>query len=325
MATGAVQIRGAMAAPVDGRQIRLRNLDFELAFGDTSDDGRGRTYQKHVRGAQSEPERREMFAHMYTSLTWGGRANVTRFFGGQRPAHVPAFDAAVRSAFAGRAVPAYEVTSPVGGQPSKGVVLAIHGGGWVMVGPGALRAMDGDVLRWNERGYTVVNVDYRAGAASVDDALAFYDAIRRWQPHAKVGATGQSAGGHLSMMIAAQRSDLDFVVSLAGPSDLVHLNEGTERSRQLKEGVDRLWNPAGQVANSPALQAGRMGARMLLGTGARDELVPPMQDERMRRARPDLVQTMVLAPGDRPFIHAGVSDADYAAFFQREAELAERA
>lgn len=307
------------------RAKRIENLKFELAFGGRTDDAKLAAHHKHVAGAKDDAERHEMFAATYASLTWDGKGRVTRFLGGQKPVQVPEFNAAVKRQFAGRSVPEYEVTMPPDGSAPKGVILSVHGGAWVMVGPGVLHAMDGDVNRWNSRGWAVVNVDYRAGAGSVDDVVDFYDAIREWKPDAKVGATGQSAGGHLSMMVAAKRPDLNFVISQAGPSDLTHVDEGTAQSRELQSTVNRIWDANGRVANSPALNAGRMGAKILAATAVADELVPVQQGERMRAARPDLVQRMDLERGnDFGFIHGMTSQRAMDQFYAAEVATAAR-
>lgn len=235
----------------------------------------------------------------------------------------PGLDMAVAQTFNGREVPTYELKLPASGEPPKGVVLAIHGGAWIFVGPGAIRAVDADVARWNARGYATVNIDYHAGAESMQDVLRFYDAVRKWQgDDIQIGATGQSAGGHLSMYIAAHRPELAFVVSNGGPSDLTRLAGATDASKSLQEGVRQLFGNDNLDDHSPALNAARMGARLLVANAANDQLVLPDQARYMRESRPDLAETLILDAGDKPYVHANVSQASLDKLYAAEERIA---
>ncbi len=230
----------------------------------------------------------------------------------------------VGTQFADRGVapPAWQVKFPDSSNPPKGVMLVIHGGAWVFVGPDTLASMDKDVERWRKRGWITVNVDYRAGTESVKDVLTFYDAIRQWQGEGvRVGAIGSSAGGHLAMMVASERPDLEFVVSQAGPTWINRLGHNTEASISLEKASRELWGDLADT-NSPALHGARMGARLLLGTAETDQLVPARQMDYMKEARPDATRTMVLGPGDIDWVHGQVSQQALDEFWAAEEELA---
>ena len=308
----------------EAEQTRTRNMLFEMGFGTANDEERLAAFHKHAAGAQSEAERGRMFAAAMEHLEDGTRARVAKFLGGQVPEIDPRLEAAIMQRFQGRDVPAHELTMPEGREQPRGVVIAIHGGGWTGVGADKLRAMDGDTLRWNERGWAVLNIDYRAGSDSVEDVMDFHDAVRDWVgPNTRIGATGQSAGAHLALSIAQRRPDLDFAVSHAGPTDLTNLDEGTAWSAQLQDAVNGMWpTHVARVADSPALNAARMGAQLLLATGVDDQIVPVEQQERMRRAAPGRTQTIAMERGGIGFIHAGVSQAAIDALHSAEALLA---
>jgi dipeptidyl aminopeptidase/acylaminoacyl peptidase len=188
-----------------------------------------------------------------------------------------------------------------------------------------IRAMDEDVDRWNERGFATVNIDYAAGSASMTDVLSFYDAVRDWQgPDVPIAATGASAGGHLSMYIAARRPDVSFVVSHAGPSDLTRLAGATDASKSLQTAVDSLFGVEHLAGYSPVHNAASMGARVLAANAANDELVLPDQARYMQEARPDLVDTLILDSGDRPYVHANVSQESLDELHSAEEKLAQR-
>lgn len=221
----------------------------------------------------------------------------------------PELAQAVATEFNRPDVPLYDVFMPPPGTPVRGVVLTIHGGAWFMVGQKYMNDMHERIERWNGRGYIAVNVDYRIGANSVHDVLDFYDAVRRWKgSEMEVGATGTSAGGHLALMVAQERPDLDWVVSEAGPTDLTRLDDGTANSKTLQDIANRYWDAQGRIDNSPALSAEPINARILLTGASNDEMVTPRQMQFMAQRFPH-AQTVVLEPGNTPYVHAWVSPA----------------
>jgi acetyl esterase/lipase len=206
-------------------------------------------------------------------------------------------------------IPLYDVFMPPPGTPVRGVVITIHGGAWFMVGQKYMNDMLDRVERWNNRGYIAVNIDYRQGANSVRDVLDFYDAVRAWKgPDMEVGATGTSAGGHLALMIAKERPDLNWVVSEAGPTDLTRLDDGTANSKTLQDIANRYWDAQGRIDNSPALSDQPINARILLTGASNDEMVTPRQMQLMKARHPQ-AETVVLDPGNTPYVHAWVSPA----------------
>lgn len=223
-------------------------------------------------------------------------------------------------------VPAHVLSLPELAQP-HGFVLALHGGGWTVVGPATLPSMDDVAARWADRGWAVLNADYRAGGASVDDAMASWDALRTaFGPGALGVAAGKSAGGHLALMVASRRPDVAAVVAKSAPTHLASLGgfEGANNVARLAREFFTT-SPGGLTAMSPAEPevASRIGARLLLAASAADEVVPPDQLALMAAARPGPSTTaMVLEPGPREFIHAGVSDAAFARFVAAEDALA---
>jgi hypothetical protein len=77
---------------------------------------------------------------------------------------------------------------------------------------------------------------------------------------------------------------------------------------------------------SPITYAGRIKARVLLANGETDNKVPVQQAvdyaAALRTAQPNLyVDTVMLPPGNQPFVHTGVSEAGLADFYAREDAL----
>ena len=116
----------------------------------------------------------------------------------------------------------YEVGAPSGahaGQSPIGVLVLFHGGGWATNGGGAVQDLRGDADRWRARGWLTVNSSYRACGRSATDATSLYDRVRAtYGTTLPVCTFGQSAGGHLALMVAVQRpGSVNCVVNQAGP------------------------------------------------------------------------------------------------------------
>jgi hypothetical protein len=163
---------------------------------------------------------------------------------------------------------------------------------------------------------------------SLTDALALYDRARATYGSAIPLCTmGQSAGGHLALMVALRRpGGVSCVIDDAGPTDAPSLPaqsaadpaSGAMQSDGPKALFNMMMAAFGQenlVAYSPVRSVASLrGTRILAATAAADSLVPHDQmtllRDGMRRDDPGAyVDVMRLAPGDQPFVHAYVSQA----------------
>jgi acetyl esterase/lipase len=180
-------------------------------------------------------------------------------------------------------------------------VLVIHGGAWA-AGDRALH----NNITWlfAQRGYVAVTVGYRLAPkhlmpAGIEDVKC---AVRFLRAHAekygldpkRVGATGFSAGGHLSMILgvmgkedglegdggwADQDSQVQAVVSFFGPTDLL----APDIPKQSLELLKRAFGGSGEekkdlyVKASPITYVTKGDAPMLLLQGTKDLLVPHTQ------------------------------------------------
>ncbi len=187
-------------------------------------------------------------------------------------------------------------------------VLVIHGGGWA-----AGKKEQHDNLTWEfaKRGYVSATVGYRLVPkalfpAQIEDVKCAVRYLRanaeKWGVDPKrVGATGFSAGGHLSLILgvmgkgdglegeggwAEQDSQVNAVVSFFGPTDLINI-EFPEASR----GIVTRWiggtreekKDAYRLA-SPVTYASKGDAPTLIIQGTKDPLVPHDQAYRMADA-----------------------------------------
>jgi acetyl esterase/lipase len=246
-------------------------------------------------------------------------------------------------AFAG--APAYyEVGLPTGayaGEAPRGVMLAIHGGGWWLVGAGKAQEMRADAERWRARGWLTVNFTYRPCGQSVADALWFYDRARSWVgTRAKICAIGTSAGGHLALLIGARRPGLYCAVSVAGPTDFTRIQDepvynpatglydATSGSRLVHNLGAAAFGEENLASTNPVTLASTTlkRTRVLQAFSADDHLVPFQQaadlDEAMSAANPAAyVDDVQLAIGTIPFGHGVVTQPALDDFHAREVRL----
>jgi acetyl esterase/lipase len=201
--------------------------------------------------------------------------------------------------------------------------------------------MRADAERWRARGWQTVNLSYRACSRSVDDALWFYDRARTWfGASAKICAIGTSSGGHLALLIGANRPDLYCAVSQAGPTDLSRIQDepvynaatglydstyGSRLVHNLGSAAFGEENLAGYdpvALASPSLK----NTRVLQAFSADDYLVPFQQaaelGEAMSAANPAAyVDNVQLAKGTIPFGHGLVTQAALDDCYAREERL----
>lgn len=193
-----------------------------------------------------------------------------------------------------------DIVRPDGPGPFPAVVC-IHGGGWSGGRRRDMRFMQEALAR---RGYVTISPEYRFAPkdlwpAQVHDVKA---AVRWLRANAseyhvdptKLGATGISAGGHLSMMLGvlgpddglegdaaegAPSSKVQAVVNIVGPVDLA----AADIPDSVKPIVTTLLGgPAASKAEvaasaSPATFITKDDAPMLSFYGSKDPLVPPSQ------------------------------------------------
>ncbi len=239
--------------------------------------------------------------------------------------------------------PAYSETgSPLtADHDERGVVLLLHGGGWMLTGSWAAAGMRPDADRWRARGWRTVNASYRACGGAIEDVVAFVDHIRaRILDSQPLCLVGTSAGAHLALLAAALRPDaVDCVVSQSGPTDLAAL--AAEQAYDPFTGDRWATGPIAThnlavaafgaenlAAMSPARQ--RIAARLLVAVGEHDWLLAPSQATSFASAQRALdraahVEALILPAGTVSWGHGSVSSTAIEAFHAAEAKLGEAA
>ena len=200
----------------------------------------------------------------------------------------------------GTKIPAF-LTRPVGtGTKPPPLIVMPHGGPWARNSWG----FDSWVQVLAREGYAVLQMNYRGSDgygnawrdASFQDwgGLPYSDTIdglkwaveNRHADPARVCVVGGSFGGYLALAAAVRDSALlKCVVSVAGVSDLRELKTDAnffQGAKVVKEQIGR--DPEKLKADSPRLQAAKIGVPVLLVHGAEDYTVEPDHSEFMARA-----------------------------------------
>ena len=206
-----------------------------------------------------------------------------------------------------------DVYLPVGfAGPRPGVEL-IHGGGW-QAGDKGFYAPLGRALA--ARGFVAFSVNYRLTPTAHYPAQAddVQQAARWMRAHAgeygldpaRLGALGDSAGGHLALVLgthdtrdnsaptlAAQSSRVQCVVDFYGPTDLTAATPAVPQNDAERYVVQVMRDllggspqdePARARAASPLFSVDAKSAPTLIITGANDPLVAPSQSVRLADA-----------------------------------------
>lgn len=190
------------------------------------------------------------------------------------------------------------------GRPA-GVVLVIHGGAWRASGPRTVALMNDRARTFAGWGWAAAVVDYRAFADSPGDVVRAYDAARERYPTLPICAYGESAGGHLALMLAVRRP-LSCAIDAAGPVDLPRLG-GTPQADWVRAKALAAFGDLRDA--SPTDHAAAIRAPVLAGYATADRIVPASQGRYLQRALPR-AHVVALGAGAGPrFVHASVPAA----------------
>lgn len=185
--------------------------------------------------------------------------------------------------------------------PPRPVVVVIHGGSWRSGDSTQLAALNGYLAA---RGYAVAAINYRlaprwtfpAAAEDVNAAIDFLqaNAARLDLDGERLVLLGRSAGGQLALLVAYTRLDpaIRGAVAFYAPTDLPYsyrhpADPAVFDSRGTLEaylGGTPDQAPAAYESASPVSFVDRHTVPTLLVHGGRDELVSPVQSERLDAA-----------------------------------------
>ncbi|HEX8373456.1 MAG TPA: alpha/beta hydrolase [Chthoniobacterales bacterium] len=221
---------------------------------------------------------------------------------------------------------------PQTGKPAP-VVLWIFGGSWKFGSKG----YHVNVRDLTRSGIAVASIEYRlSGQASFPAQLEDCKAAVAWlRTHGakygidpnRIGASGESAGGHLAALLGTteERPNIDAVCALYPPTNLVSLGRMYSQPGRRSD-IEALLNgpieeklPLARAA-SPVEHVSRSSPPFLLIHGAKDSLVPLSQSEELhtRLKRAGVESTLLVAP-EQPhwFKLTPAQVAQVAAFFRK--------
>ncbi len=201
--------------------------------------------------------------------------------------------------------------SPAG--PARGVVIGIHGGAWYGVGRELSMTVREDLERWRRQGWAGVIVDYPKGGAAVASVLRSYDRVRARYPGLPVCLYGESAGGHLALLVAAARPNIACVETAGAPTDLEAIDPSLG---PLAAPADRNARMAFPDLRAASPVAWSIRAPLLVTHLRTDTVIGVEQARRMPAAR-----RVVLEPGPLPWVHGSVDAASMAALRAAEADF----
>jgi acetyl esterase/lipase len=186
------------------------------------------------------------------------------------------------------------------------LLVWIHGGGWRQ---GSKNRVYPPVLRLVRDGYAVASVEYRLNGlqAHPEHTHDCKGAIRWLRANAKkygydatrIGVAGGSAGGHLVLMLGMtagvkelegtvggnldQSSRVQAVVDLFGPADFTVIARKSARFRERYKQSMKFFESA-----SPLTYLTKDDAPVLILQGTDDQLVLPIQSERLHKRYKEL-------------------------------------
>jgi acetyl esterase/lipase len=242
------------------------------------------------------------------------------------------------TALGDRAPAPYELGAPTTGTRPHGVMMVVHGGAWTLAGPPMLSQARPEADQWRNLGWATANVDYRVCGFSLQDTLLQYDLVRdKVGEDTPICLDGESAGGHLALMVAALRPDVACVLARAAPTDGETLGQqdvtdavtgkpSRAGSQQLATDMARAFGQGAIRAYSPVNYAKDFKARLLLVTVANDSLVPPAQAtelaDRVTAANPGTyMKVLAMAAGPTVWVHGGTTTAELSKLAGAEIEL----
>lgn len=212
-----------------------------------------------------------------------------------------------------------DLATPKPGGPPAAAVVCIHGGGWQV---GDKSAYGLHIITLAGNGFVGASINYRLAPkypwpAQIDDAKT---AVRYLRAHAKelnvdparIAAMGDSAGGHLALLLGTvefkddsgekiqwpgQSSKVQAVVNFSGPTDLRAWHALPEADAQFQKDfgtnsdglLTALFGTADRTAPiiaqaSPVAQVNTGDAPVLTFHGGKDPVVPLPQAQLLQEA-----------------------------------------
>jgi acetyl esterase/lipase len=187
-----------------------------------------------------------------------------------------------------------DIAVPAGDAKMRPAIMCIHGGGWFS---GSRKSYYRHMEEIAKRGYVVATIDYRLTPvapwpAQLEDVQAGLkwlvdNADKYGIDSERIGVVGQSAGGHLALMLGTlpkEEQDVQrvrSVVNFYGPAEMRKV-EYVKHARGMVEGLigGKLEDNLDKLIEiSPITHIDRTDAPVLTFQGTKDTLVPFIQSK----------------------------------------------
>jgi dienelactone hydrolase len=177
--------------------------------------------------------------------------------------------------------------------------------------------MPGDML--SQRNWRIVSVDYREGAAGLQDIVDAAGAELTKPTGGLLCIYGESAGAQLALVAASRVAGVDCVVAFAPPADFeayqTEVRRGNDPDRQtIANQMASVWGstPEDRAPADPVEVAKAIGGDVLLMREADDPLIPIEQIDNFVAARPTTQRVeLEAAPGSdlgQYYLHGTMSE-----------------
>jgi acetyl esterase/lipase len=200
--------------------------------------------------------------------------------------------------------------------PPEGVVLLLPGGAW-KPDPHDYARQIAVGRSISAGGFATVAVLYGREPSGFAQIQGVYWQARRRYPNLPVCVEGDSAGGHLALMLAAREHAIRCVIDLAGPTDLTTLQAQGASAAYL---AVQAFGAHGLRRWSPVRVAQAIRAKVLMVYARNDPVVPYAQATEMKKALPG-AKLISLPAGTAGFIHSAVDGTALQRAIQAEQAL----
>ncbi len=194
---------------------------------------------------------------------------------------------------------------------NRPAVLWLHGGGYAF---GSRKQMAGMVEFTASLGYVSATADYRLtteGARLTDIYADARDAYLYLRDHAtelgidpdRVSVGGESAGGHLALLVGLKEPGVRSIIDIYGPTDIVEFYGQSrltwkETTLRMAMGTTPQEDPEGWRSSSPVNLVSSNSPPILILHGTKDDIVPFSQAELLRDRLCQAGARCVFAPVD---------------------------
>jgi acetyl esterase/lipase len=213
------------------------------------------------------------------------------------------------------------VLAPLG--PTVGTVMLIHGGGWqastdpVVKGQNPQRPYFAQSFGWEQHA-----VGYREGELGIRDLLRWVDSLMAAHPERPFCVFGRSSGGHLALVVAQRRPQIDCAI-VEGPS--LYLSDIPKPWPPLPSPRGRIvFGDDGAYRLSPLVHTAGITQPVLIGHLDGDTTVPIEQSQWFDRNDTTTTLQVVTGPGPHAgFTHApnGITEESWTAWVDDQQAL----